>query len=87
MSSGASALLMDTERLVVQRLVVEDGVEILDGSTERVINFCIQRLAEPKPGAQLVSTIVSALLDSPDVVELYASNDEIKTLITDSRNM
>ena len=83
---GASHLLMATVRLVVRRLIAEDRIEISIGSDEAVIDHCIVRLSEPKPGAQVVSTIVSALLDSPDVVELYATNDEIKAFITESRN-
>ncbi len=83
---GASALLQSTVRHVVGRLVTEQRLEIRDGAIEDVIAFCIEQLAVPKPGAQLVSTMVTALLASPDVVELFASNEEIKTYITDSRN-
>jgi len=85
-SVDASPLLQSTVRHVVGKLVTERGLEIRAGSVEAIISFCIQRLSEPKPGAQLVSTIVEALLASPDVMELYASNDEIKAYITDSRN-
>ena len=85
-SASASPLLQSTVRHVVAKLVTEKGLEIRPGSVEAVITFCIERLSEPKPGAQLVSTIVEALLASPDVTELYASNEDIKVYITDSRN-
>ncbi|MEE2749918.1 MAG: hypothetical protein VX519_00685 [Myxococcota bacterium] len=83
---SASPLLQSTVRHVVGRLITEKGLEVRPGSAEAIIAFCIERLSDPKPGAQLVSTIVGALLASPDVMELYASNEDIKVYITDSRN-
>ncbi len=85
-AASASPLLQSTVAQVVGRLVSQERLEIRPGSAEQVIGFCIERLSESKPGAQLVSTIVAALLASPDVVELYATNEEIKIYITDSRN-
>jgi hypothetical protein len=80
------SLLSDTVERVVHRLVTEDAVEISPGREAAVLAHCVQYLTAAPPGNQLVDTLVKALLSTPDVTELYATNEMIKEFITEARN-
>ena len=80
------SLLADTVEKVINRLLREEGLEINPGCEAQVLAHCVSFLSESRPGAQLVDTLVKALLACPEVRELYASNQEIKDFITESRS-
>ena len=56
------SLLSDTVEVVLARLIAEEAVEIAPGSEGRILQHCVAELSNTKPGAQLVDTLVRALL-------------------------
>ena len=78
-----SPLLQQTVAYVVGRLVSESLLELRGDAAEEVVEAVVNALSNAEPGAQLVSTMTKALLGCPAVEELYATNQQLKDLITE----
>lgn len=68
---------------VVSRLLDGDRVEIAPGGQERVVRCVADELGAAREGASLISSLSASLLACPEVVELYADDDELKELVSD----
>ena len=79
----ASPLLQQTVTYVVGRLVSESLLDLRGEAQEQVVDHVVGALVQAEAGAQLVSTLIGALLGCPAVEELYATNHQIKELITE----
>jgi len=79
----ATPFLLQFTEVVLGRLVASGELEVESGKDTDVVRFVADRLGSARQGDSLVSSMVAAVLASPDVVELYADNDRIKQLITD----
>lgn len=67
---------------LVRRLVSEGHIEIKVGSQERVIAALATRLvATRRLGAAVVPAVVGALLDIPEVVEVFVDDDALREMI------
>lgn len=78
-----SALMVATVEYVVRRLIDDGLVEMEEGRALDVTSHCVNTLAARPLGAQLVDSISTALLSSPHVEELFASDAEIRDIITE----
>ena len=67
---------------ILSELLAGEHIEIVPGSAERVARFVAGGLHGLGEGHQLVSSLAKALIDCPDVVELYIDNDALKDVIT-----
>lgn len=66
---------------LVRALLEQDLVEITDGRAEAVVRFLAEDLHLRGRGGSLISSTSRALLACPDVVELYADDEELKALV------
>ena len=65
---------------LVARLVAQELLEI-EGPPGVVALFLAAKLDERKPGMQLISTISTGLIACPEVVDLFADDDQIKEIV------
>jgi hypothetical protein len=66
---------------VVSLLERSDLVEIRQGGQARVVVFVAEWLETEARGGSLLSNLEKALIACPDVEELYANLDDLKTLV------
>ena len=77
-----SPLLVHTVDRVVYGLRQAGQLEMAAENHEAVVQFCAEHMAKATLGSQLVETLSIALLMCEHVEELFADNEEIKTMIT-----
>jgi len=80
--SAPSPLLVHTVDRVVFGLQQTGQIEMDGEHHDEVVQYCADRLASAGIGAQLVDTLSKALVACELVQELYATDDELKALIT-----
>ena len=68
---------------VMARLVAEDLLELEPESGAIAIHFISCRLGQTSKGGSLISAFSRAIIECPQVIELYADNDTIKEIVTD----
>jgi hypothetical protein len=78
-----SALLLATVEFVLGTLEARGLVLIVPGLESDLADFCAQRLAGKALGSQLVASLVQAIVSYDGVEELFASNEQIRDIITE----
>ena len=78
-----SALLLATVEFVLGTLQARELVLIVPGLESDLADFCAQRLAGNALGSQLVASLAEAIVSHDGVEELFASNDQIRDIITE----
>ncbi len=68
-------------RGLVAKLTATGQLDVEPGDEEEVAFFVARRLEDAGEGGQAISTLVQALLDCPEVEELYADDREIMSLM------
>lgn len=76
----STPFLLRFAAVVVERLVNAGQIEIRDGKQAEVVIFLASRLFTPEHRS-LISTLSEALIQCPDVEELFADDDDLKELI------
>jgi hypothetical protein len=76
-------LLVHTVDRVLFSLRQSGQIEMDGGHHDEVVRYCASCLASAGMGAQLVDTLSKALVACELVEELYATDDDLKTLITE----
>lgn len=71
---------------VLAELKGEGLVEVQPGREESVIQFVAHHLGRVSESGSLISSMAAALLDCPDIIELYADDAELKRVITELRS-
>ena len=69
-------------RIVIE-LVAKDRLAIAPGDVESVIEQLRERLTVRRDGQSLINAVSTALLDIPEVDELYADDEELRERIND----
>lgn len=82
----STPFLVGFSRAVLVDLLGQGLVEVRPGAEDRVVLFVAEFLSSVPEGGSLVSSMSRAYLASPDVVELYADDEELKTVIEDLRS-
>jgi hypothetical protein len=78
-----SDLLLAFSLSLVNRLQADGLLSVKPGASERVVQFLADRLADQPELSSLVSASGKALVDCPDVEELFADDEELKEAIND----
>jgi hypothetical protein len=78
-----SDLVVAFTRAMLARLVQEELLEIRPGRELAVVDFVSEELGTPGPGRQLLSTLSRALVQCPDVEELFADQDDLVRLVSE----
>ena len=78
-----SALLSATVEFVLGTLQARDLIVISPSEDSDLVLYCAQTLADKALGAQLVDSLVDAILSHETVDELFATNDQIRDIITE----
>lgn len=65
---------------IVDALLSEDALVVTEGKELAVVEHVAKKLASAK-NQSLISSLSAALLDAPDVDELYADDKQIKLLV------
>lgn len=78
-----SALLLATVEFVLGTLQARELVLIAPGLESDLADFCAERLAGKGIGSQLVASLAQAIVSYDGVEELFASNDQIRDIITE----
>ncbi len=81
--SDPSPLLVNTVDRVLLSLRQSGQIEMESGRHDEVVRFCSEYLASAGFGAQLVDTLSKAMVECEFVEELYATDEELKSLITE----
>jgi len=77
----STPFLQAFSQLVVSRLLSDGKLEVRAGSEAEVVRWLADYLAGPAQGFSLISSVSKALVNCPDVEELFADDDEIKGLV------
>ena len=64
-------------------LVAAERMAVAPEDVESVIAQLRERLQKPREGQSLIAAVSTALLDIPEVGELYADDDELRERIND----
>ena len=80
-----SDFLRGFSRALVYRLQRAERIELVDGSTERVILHLTHHLGTLPEGRSLLSSVEQGLLACGDVIELYFDLEELKDIVEDLR--
>jgi hypothetical protein len=78
-----SALLRATVEFTLGTLQARELIIIKSGMEAQLLDYCSQRLADKALGSQLVESLVEAIVSNEAVEELFASNEEIRDIITE----
>ena len=78
-----SELVQVFSAAIVRRLIDDSMLEVVRGRADAVAAFVAEEVGRPGPGKQLVSSLAAALLACPDVVELFADDEELLSAVTD----
>jgi hypothetical protein len=66
---------------LVLALLERELLEVAEGRAEAVVRFLAEDLHVRGRGGSLISSTSRALLACPDVLELYADDEELKALV------
>ena len=78
-----SALLLATVEFVLGTLQARELVLIVPGMESDLAESCAKELAGKALGSQLVASIVEAIVSHDAVEELFATNEQIRDIITE----
>lgn len=78
-----SSYLRGFASALLPRLIEAGHLEIEPDSLERVVAFVGDALASQREGRQALTVLIEALVRCPDVVELYADDDELREAVND----
>ena len=78
-----SVLLRATVEFVLGTLQARELILIESGTELQLVEYCSQCLADKALGSQLVESLVEAMVSHESVEELFASNEEIRDIITE----
>lgn len=79
----STPFLVGFSRALLADLLGRGLIEVVPGRQDRVILYVAEYLASAPQGASLVSSLTKAYLSSPDVVEVFADDAELKQAIED----
>ena len=68
---------------VLTRLLEGRRVELQPGGEEQAVLYVSNKLAQAGEGSSLISTLSAALMSCPEVLELFADEEELKELVSD----
>ena len=79
----STPFLVGFSRALLADLLGQGLIEVVPGREDRVILFVAEYLSSVPHGGSLVSSLTKAFLASPDVVEVFADDAELKQAIED----
>lgn len=79
----STAFLTSFAKGLVSAMRERELLEVREGAELEVASDLAVRLAEAREGESLVSKVARVLLEHPDVVELFAEDEEIRDLVND----
>ena len=66
---------------MVVRLLADGLLEIEPGADDAIATFVAGRLSRASQGGQLFASFTTALFACPDVIELYADDEQLKEIV------
>ncbi len=76
----STPFLLGFSTLLVRRLVADGLLEVAPDRQEHAVAQLAEHLAGAR-GASLLSAVAAGLLAAPDVIELYADEDDLKAAV------
>lgn len=77
----ATPFLVGFSQRVIVRLLDERLVDLVPGGETRAMLYVANALAAAGEGRQLLSSLEKALLECPEVNELFADRDALKVIV------
>ncbi|MFT7519626.1 MAG: hypothetical protein ACI9MC_001768 [Kiritimatiellia bacterium] len=81
----STPFLLEFASDMVYALIGAQLLEVTPGRERATVEFVAAWLARKSKGGLLITSTADALVSCPDVVELYADNDQMKTLMESLR--
>lgn len=76
-----SGFLLRYAQAVVSALRARGLIEVREGRAEAVARDLAEYLASRAEGHQAIDSTARGLVESPDVIELFADDDELKDVV------
>ena len=77
----STPFLLGFAAALVEALLEQELLEVHEGREREVVRYVAEWLGTKARGGSLVSSTARALVECPDVDEIYADNDQLKALM------